>query len=237
MIIDEPNSFLHPGATRTLLDIFRDYPQHQFILSTHSPEVLAAARPTTWNVVRQWDGASTVESFSLDDISSTRRLFEELGIKLSDVFSSDRVLWVEGRTEELCFPLITNALLRSPPERVAFVGVINTGDFENRDADRIFRIYERLSRANALVPPAIGYLFDGETHTKETKERIASRSAQAVRFLERRSFENYLLNPSAIESVIAKELTGLDITNKPTKEQVSQWLSSHLTDAGYTTNL
>jgi hypothetical protein len=43
IIIDEPNSFLHPGAAKTLIRIFREHREHQFVISTHSPEIIVAA--------------------------------------------------------------------------------------------------------------------------------------------------------------------------------------------------
>ncbi len=30
IIIDEPQSFLHPGAVRKLFDVLKDFPQHQY---------------------------------------------------------------------------------------------------------------------------------------------------------------------------------------------------------------
>lgn len=47
LIIDEPNSFLHPGAVRELVRIFQENPRHQYIVSTHSPAVAEATRPTS----------------------------------------------------------------------------------------------------------------------------------------------------------------------------------------------
>src|SRR5262249_40559530 len=44
ILIDEPQSFLHPGAIYQLVDILKTkFPQHQYILTTHSPAVVAAA--------------------------------------------------------------------------------------------------------------------------------------------------------------------------------------------------
>src|SRR5690606_23150984 len=45
IIIDEPQSFLHPGAIRKLFNILKQHPQHQYIITTHSPIVIAAADP------------------------------------------------------------------------------------------------------------------------------------------------------------------------------------------------
>jgi len=43
IIIDEPNSFLHPGAVRRLLEVMKEHDRHQFIISTHSPDVISNA--------------------------------------------------------------------------------------------------------------------------------------------------------------------------------------------------
>src|SRR5262249_37757998 len=40
VVVDEPNSFLHPGASRKLIRILQEYDRHQYIISTHSPEVI-----------------------------------------------------------------------------------------------------------------------------------------------------------------------------------------------------
>src|SRR5205807_6323603 len=39
ILIDEPQSFLHPRAVRRLIGVFKLMPEHQFIISTHSPQV------------------------------------------------------------------------------------------------------------------------------------------------------------------------------------------------------
>ena len=43
--IDEPNSFLHPGAAKALVEILNEQQEHQYIIGTHSPEVIVASRP------------------------------------------------------------------------------------------------------------------------------------------------------------------------------------------------
>jgi predicted ATPase len=50
--IDEPNSFLHPGAAKKLIQILKLYPQHQYIISTHSPELINVAQPAALHLVR-----------------------------------------------------------------------------------------------------------------------------------------------------------------------------------------
>lgn len=45
IIIDEPQSFLHAGAARKLIEILKRQKQHQFVISTHSPEIMASLAP------------------------------------------------------------------------------------------------------------------------------------------------------------------------------------------------
>jgi energy-coupling factor transporter ATP-binding protein EcfA2 len=44
ILIDEPQSFLHPSAIRKLLETFAAHPMHQYIITTHSPTALASSR-------------------------------------------------------------------------------------------------------------------------------------------------------------------------------------------------
>jgi AAA domain, putative AbiEii toxin, Type IV TA system/AAA domain len=48
IVIDEPQSFLHPGAVRKLMEVLRRYPIHQYILATHSPTVITSTDPQQW---------------------------------------------------------------------------------------------------------------------------------------------------------------------------------------------
>src|SRR5262249_35224746 len=45
MLLDEPQSFLHPGAARKLIDVLARYPQHQYIVATHSSAIISACDP------------------------------------------------------------------------------------------------------------------------------------------------------------------------------------------------
>lgn len=47
IVIDEPQSYLHPGAAKKLIEILQEFPQHQYFIATHSAEIIAAANPST----------------------------------------------------------------------------------------------------------------------------------------------------------------------------------------------
>lgn len=202
ILIDEPQSFLHPGAVRKLFDILRLHPQHQYVVTTHSPSAVTAATPRTLLLVRAENGESVVESLNAAETRDLRTFLHDVGARLSDVFGADSILWVEGRTEEVCFPLIMAARTDIPISATTVLGVKNTGDFERRNADAVFDLYERLSHGPRLLPPAVGFLFDREDRSETARADLSRRSRGRIRFTTRRMYESYLLNSAAIAALV-----------------------------------
>jgi energy-coupling factor transporter ATP-binding protein EcfA2 len=203
ILIDEPQSFLHPGAVRRLIEILKiEYPQHQYILATHSPTVITASSPATITLVKQSNAVSTFQTIDTSKNEELRDYLAEIGANLSDVFGADNILWVEGPTEEICFPMIIQKLARKPLLGTAIVGVKHTGDLEGKQAKKVYEIYDKLSKALGLIPPATGFIFDREGRTDKEMDDIQRMSGGLVTFLPRRLYENYLLNPNAVAAVI-----------------------------------
>ncbi len=231
IIIDEPQSFLNPGAVRKLIEILKQHPQHQFIITTHSPEIVSITNPKTLFLLRKVDTETVIELLDSTKAQDQLLLLLEVGARLSDVFGADNILWVEGSTEELCFPLIVEKVLRRPLAGTKIMGVLQTGDFEGRHSEAIFQIYKRLSEAGGLIPPAIGFIFDQEGRSRQEQEDLIRRSRGSVIFLPRRMFENYLLNPHAIAHVVS-EIEGFR-DSQITLDEVENWLQCHHSDRRY----
>lgn len=98
IIIDEPQSFLHPGAARKLVDFLRVNGRHQYIIATHSPTIISAADPRTITLIRYQDGKSTLQQVDSKLEKGIQATLAEVGVRLSDSFGADNILWVEGRT-------------------------------------------------------------------------------------------------------------------------------------------
>jgi hypothetical protein len=207
ILIDEPQSFLHPGATRKLIDILKDYSQHQYIVATHSPEVIAAANPSTITTVSIDAGESALEPIDPKQTADLKACLADVGARLSDVFGADNVLWVEGKTEEICFPKILEKIEKRHLMGTVILGLRSTGELEGRDAERVFDIYDRISKSNTLLPPAVGFILDPECRTEQQRKDIEKRSNGSAKFIPRRMYENYLLHPEAIAAV-ANEIPG-----------------------------
>ncbi|TKB56947.1 MAG: chromosome segregation protein SMC [Nitrospira sp.] len=231
ILIDEPSSFLHPAAARKLIEILKEFPQHQYIIATHSSEILRAASPATMTLIRWERPQSVIELVDAGKLSGIRKCLMEVGAKLSDVFGADRILWVEGDTEEECFSLLLAGHRTAVGANI--VGVKHTGDFSSKriPVETIVGIYEKLSQGDAYLPPAVGFVFDRESRTEAQMNDIMARSQNKVRFLPCRMYENYLLVPTAL---IALMNSLPDFSQTPIAvEQVTAWMTSNGGSAKY----
>jgi hypothetical protein len=219
--VDEPNSFLHPGAAKKLLSILGRL-EHQYIISTHSSEIIRAVDPEFIHLI-EWEGTEAVfRTLDRANVQSQRRVLEELGVSLSDVFGADNVIWVEGPTEHQCFPLLLAHLgLLSPATVIA--PLVATGDLEGRRvrANLVLEVYDRLSKGTALVPPALAISLDRETRTPSEISEMERRSNGAIKFLPRRTFENYLLDSEAITAILNDALGDKPVASGA----IADWLS------------
>ena len=202
IVIDEPQSFLHPGAVRELIEILTyEFPDNQYIVSSHSPVVVSAAEQATTLLVTKEDGESIVTTLDLDETTDLRHLLADVGARLSDVFGIDRILWVEGGTEEECFPLILRKHYPGHLKGTAIRGVRATGELQNKDAVRLAEIYTRLSTAGGLLPTAVGFVFDTETYSEKVQAELKRRLGGKAHFIPRRMYENYVLDAEAIAEI------------------------------------
>lgn len=204
IIIDEPQSFLHPGAIRKLFEILKRYPQHQYIVSSHSPTVVTAANPKTVILVRRDGSESKPEVLNFSETREVRMFLSEVGARLSDVFGADNILWVEGQTEEVCFPRIVEGILKQELLGTEIIGVKQVGDLEGRHAKTILEIYQRLCKGRGLLPPALAFSFDREERTEAELKQLTKDSSGSIQFIPRRTYENFLLNPKAIAVVLSE---------------------------------
>ncbi|MGE8126622.1 AAA family ATPase [Methylobacterium sp. NPDC080182] len=221
--IDEPNSFLHPGAAKELINILLQY-NNQYIITTHSADIVASALSDKVYLVKKDKGASKVERIDINDVIGARRLLSDLGVSFSDVFGMEQVVWVEGETEQYCFPRILGEFKFST--KSSFVAVRNTGDFQKKSLpiERVIEIYERLSSTNSALPRDVKFSFDSEELTHGQIEDVRRRSRDRIFFLPKRAFENYLIHPLAISRVMRKFMP--EDEQSPTEEEIEAWLRS-----------
>jgi len=105
LLIDEPHAYLHPGAERRLVQFLRDHPEHAYVCATHSPVFINAADPETcWLVTRDQHGTAMHSVFV--EGYTRRHILSELGIDPGDVALAERLLFVEGPSDQAVYPLL-----------------------------------------------------------------------------------------------------------------------------------
>lgn len=214
IIIDEPQSFLHPGAAKKLIETIKQFPQHQYFIATHSPEIIASANPSNIVKLQYQDCETTASVVNSKEIESQNEILAELGVRLSDVFGADSILWVEGQTEEKCFPLILDKVAKRTLMGIKILSVNSTDALlDGKRSDLVFDIYKKLTTGATLFPPAIGFIFDRESKTETKIQELEKRGKIEkifVNFLRLPMYENYLLDAEAISVVINEESTWLE---------------------------
>lgn len=226
--IDEPNAFLHPRALRELLAILEsEGSQHQYVMTAHSPDVITAVNLSSMTLL-DFDGTATVaKPINEVNLHDLRGHLADLGIRITDLHSRDRVLWVEGQTEELAIP---DLLRYACPEIVASTAVLRverTGTFSKKGVDpsEVAKLYARLSTSSALVPPMVCILLDAETRSKEERDRITAESKEVLKFLPRRMLESYCMDADAVAAQLSA--LGLETTSEAVGAAIVRAIAKH----------
>lgn len=202
--IDEPNSFLHPKALRELLQILDSHgKQHQYILTGHSPEVLTAIEPSTISYFEIKDSSSKIKQFTKYQYHEFRSELSDLGIRMTDLHAKDRVLWVEGQTEEIVFPKLLREYCPEISAGTAVLRVTHTGTFETGKVhiNEVASTYMRLTQTS-LAPPMVAIVLDTEGRKQQDIEKITRENNKQIHFLPYRMIENYVLDADAILAVL-----------------------------------
>jgi energy-coupling factor transporter ATP-binding protein EcfA2 len=189
VVVEEPETNLHPDAQRRLLTHLRGWAKDKvFVLSTHSPTFLdrAAGSLPVW-LVQRVGGKATLKRAEL----SLGEVMEEIGVRLSDVLSADRILVVEGDSDEVVLETWFPDLLGDP--RV----VITKG--RGGDAAWHVETVKRWIEAADTLERRILFIRDRDELRIDS---IASLEEVGVHVLSRREIENFLLEPGAIAQVL-----------------------------------
>jgi energy-coupling factor transporter ATP-binding protein EcfA2 len=209
LVVEEPETNLHPAGQRALLGHLQRWAEdRQIIAVTHSPVMLnwSPGGDRLWHVTRS-------ESDSQVDIVDANPLpvLSSLGVQLSDILSADRVLVLEGPSDQDVLAVWFPEVLGNPRVAVLY----GDGGDNARHADRLA---EWLAGADRASLRRVLYLRDRDELSVRALDKL-SRSP-TVYLLTRRELENYLLDPAGI----ATGLASLKPPPKdlPTAEQVAE---------------
>jgi energy-coupling factor transporter ATP-binding protein EcfA2 len=228
ILIDEPQAYLHPHAERSLLALLEEHPEHQYVIATHSHQLLAS-RPLRNARLVTIDDAGT----KISDPESGHAVLSELGVTAADLWAHDRVLWVEGPSEVAILEVLAGGeaqteaaglqIRRMPGPATRF------SSRSGRQAEATYAFCSQVAAAVAPLPVVMRFLFDRDEKTPEIIAAIQEQSRGQALFLEVREVENFFLDVHLLTAELADRCSSLDL-DSPDQSLVQARLDELLAD-------
>jgi hypothetical protein len=225
VLMDEPQSFLHPSAERQLVRLLAEYREHRIVIATHSPVFINAVLP------------SRITHLSHDhlqdaEVGSSRILFD-LGHRNSDYLFHDWLVFVEGDSDKAILPgllLASGEFSEEELSRIGFPVMHGGGRVNGRSAQTSLILYEALlGSLGGRAQPHV-YLLDGDYKGEDRlllSKTKRNNSGLQVEFLDEPEIENYLLyDADALCAAINEESDALELSTNADSDEIVTLISS-----------
>jgi predicted ATPase len=201
IFLEEPESHLHPGVQRFLLEKVAQEGRQVF-LTTHSPVILSAVPNASIYQVRYSDRTTSIRKVKAD--SDLSQLLADVGVRNSDVLLSDAVLFVEGPSDRDSILTWSTTLGSSLTEHNITVLTMGGGEFAERQAPLRSDVLHGISQ-KAPVPHL--FLLDRDERGQAELDRLHQRLGALCHVLKAREIENYMLVPRALKAAMLEKCT------------------------------
>ena len=169
-----------------------------------------------------------MKPIDLSDFRASRQVAGHLGFSMMDVFGHERLVWVEGQTEELCVPFLLEQM-GLDLHGVGFVAVASTDQFSNRGSSKksVIDLYDQVAKTAAPLLKGMAFGLDRERLSDDAVKTL-EQSKRKLRFLPRRALENFFLDPEVLSQTMSR-LTATAIS----AEQVATFMRENGADAKF----
>jgi putative ATP-dependent endonuclease of OLD family len=230
LLVEEPEIHLHPALEMSMLRYLKTASERaQIFVTTHSTNFLDTSEMRNVYLVSRdpW-----VDVRLLDYAEAEEAIPAQLGLRLSSLFMYDRLVFVEGPSDE--------SVLRELASKLgvnfgrAGVGFVVIGGARN------FTHYATQATLAFLTKRRVSMMFvlDRDESTDEEVERLKTLvgTAATLHLLDRREMENYLAIPRPLAAFIEwkRELSGQPATTVPS-EDVERFIQEVADDLRETT--
>ena len=206
VVVDEPETYLHPDVQRQLLSIARDL-GCDILLATHSSEIMSEADPAEIVVIDKHKRTSE----RLRNVIGVQRALDALGsaqnITLTSLARSRRVLFVEGVDD---FRLLRRFARRLGLQELASgAGIVPLPSGGFGSWSRVTTLAAGIAEALGS-PLSIAAIYDRDYYSVEHITEIIealSINLTLAHVHRRKEIENYLLLPKALGRALDRALS------------------------------
>lgn len=206
LLVEEPEIHLHPALETSMMRYLKSIGREaQIFVTTHSTNFLDTAEMRNVYLATK-NGSTQIQRVDVSEAEEA--IPRELGIRLSSLFMYDRLLFVEGASDE--------AVLREWGATLganfgaAGVGFVPMGGVRNLAHFAADQTLSFLTKRRVKM----WFLIDRDERADEDVTRLEKAlGKQAILVvLGRRELENYLLAPQAVTTVIRDKLVAIGTT-------------------------
>jgi ABC-type cobalamin/Fe3+-siderophores transport system ATPase subunit len=196
LFLEEPESHLHAGAQRFLIEKLHGG-NRQVFLTTHSPVFVNAAKSKSLYQVAYVRKRTTITR--VKGAGHLAMMLADIGARNSDLLLSDAVLFVEGPSDKSVIEIWSETLDKSFAEHNVTVLPMGGGEHAGRGAPVRSEVLEGISQQS---PIRHLFLLDHDERSKGEIEHLLRLLPDRVCVLNRRELENYMLVPRALRAAI-----------------------------------
>jgi putative ATP-dependent endonuclease of OLD family len=198
LLVEEPEIHLHPGLARVMAGYLRDKSKEvQMFVTTHSTEFVdSVAFQNAYLISRDEKYKTTCQAINAEE--GPLLLPSELGLRLSTVFMFDRLLFVEGPSDEGVLRMLAkNREIDFTKSNIGFVHMRGVRNFAHFAAEGTLDL---LSKRQIHL----WFLSDrDERDDQDVANMLTKLGGRAtLKVLKRRELENYLLDGRAVRAFI-----------------------------------
>jgi len=223
VLIEEPEVHLHPGLEYAMYSYLRDKSKmQQIFVTTHSTNFVDSVSFQNIYLVAR-DNSTKISV--VDEKNGALKIPTSLGLRLSTVFMYDRLLFVEGPSDEAVLREFARLLsIDLAGANMNFVQMGGVNNFAHYAAESTLSL---LSRRNLKL----WFLTDRDERSDDDVQEMMRKLGENAQLIVTglRDLENCLLSPFAVHRFIANKLEDLR-GSIPSVEEVEAILDSSALD-------
>jgi putative ATP-dependent endonuclease of the OLD family len=218
LLVEEPEIHLHPALETSMMRYLKNVSCNcQVFITTHSTNFLDTAEMNNVYLVTK-PNSTKVQQIDIGEAET--RIPQELGIRLSSLFMFDRLVFVEGISDEEAFREWASTLgINFSQANVGFIRMGGARNFAHFATEETLRF---------LAKRQVKMWFLIDRDEKEDSEILKMQTVLGqnakLQVLNKREVENYLIHPRVIRSFIEykKCLTGISSEEMPTEDEIKK---------------